>query len=130
MKQLLKILIIGMLCCSQITKAQQSSGDVIIGKVFAKSDGPLIGVNIKEIDPTNRIMSVAITDVNGNFSIKTKSSKNKLQLSYIGYTTITLAIGDKRKFSVEMEETNKIKEVIVTARKMSSTGALNIPTRE
>lgn len=63
-----------MLCCYQMTNAQQSSGDVIIGNVFATNDGALIGVAVREVDATNRIISATITDINGNFSLKVKNN--------------------------------------------------------
>jgi TonB-linked SusC/RagA family outer membrane protein len=130
MKQLLKILIIGMLCCYQTTNAQQSSGDVIIGNVSAKNDGTLIGVSIREVDATNRIVSATITDINGNFSLKVRNPQNKLQVNYVGYKPVTLAIGSRKKFSIEMIDATEISVVEVRAKKMSSTGSLNIPERE
>ena len=46
--------------------AQQSSGEIVIGKVFSKSEGPLIGVTIKEVDATNRVISGTITGAHNN----------------------------------------------------------------
>jgi len=130
MKQLLKILIIGMLCCYQMTNAQQSSGTVIIGNVYAKNDGALIGVAVREVDATNRIVSATITDINGNFSLKVKSPQNKLKVSYVGYKPVTLAIGALKKFAIEMIDATEMKVVEVKAKKMSNTGTMNIPERE
>lgn len=130
MKQLFKILIIGMLCCSQVTMAQQASQNMVIGKVFENTYGALIGVNISEIDATNRIISSTITDVNGNFALKVKNTGNKLKFNYVGFETVILAIGSRRNFSVEMSTSNKLKEVVIKAKKMSNTGSISIPERE
>jgi TonB-linked SusC/RagA family outer membrane protein len=132
MKQLLNtIWIIGLLFCSLPAEAQQTSGDMVVGKVFSKSDGELIGVSIREIDATNRVISGTITDVNGEFSLRIKNVKNKLVISYIGFKEQALAIGDRRNFSIELKEDDKIlDEVVVTAKKRTNTGTMNIPERE
>ena len=119
-----------MLCCYQMTNAQQSSGTVIIGNVYAKNDGALIGVAVREVDATNRIVSATITDINGNFSLKVKSPQNKLKVSYVGYKPVTLAIGALKKFAIEMIDATEMKVVEVKAKKMSNTGTMNIPERE
>ncbi|MDR2085873.1 MAG: SusC/RagA family TonB-linked outer membrane protein [Dysgonamonadaceae bacterium] len=126
---LVTLLIIILSGCFQTLSAQQA--DIIVGKVFSKSDGELIGVSVKEVDATNRVISGTVSDVNGDFSLRIKSSKNKLEVSYLGFKTQTLAIGDKKNFSIEMrEETQSLDEVVVTAKKRVNTGALSIPERE
>jgi TonB-linked SusC/RagA family outer membrane protein len=111
--------------------AQQSSGDMIVGNVFAKSEGGLIGVSIKEVDATNRVVSGTVTDVNGDFSLRVKNNRNKLEVSYMGFRTQVLKIEDKKNFSIEMKEDDKaLEEVVVVAKKRISTGTMTIPERE
>lgn len=130
MRKLLTILIIGLLCCFHQAKAQQSS-DIIIGNVFAKGEGGLIGVSVKEIDATKRIVSGTTTDINGDFSLRIKSNKNKLEVSYLGFKTQTLTIGDKKNFSIELKEDDfSLDEVTISAKKMANTGTMAIPERE
>jgi hypothetical protein len=44
------------------------------GKVTAKLDGePLIGVNVAEVDASNRVVSGTVTDFDGRFILKVKS---------------------------------------------------------
>ncbi|MDR1122297.1 MAG: SusC/RagA family TonB-linked outer membrane protein [Dysgonamonadaceae bacterium] len=132
MKQLFNIvLVIGLLCCFQPLKAQQTSGTVIVGKVFAKSEGPLIGVSVREVDATNRVVSGTVTDVNGDFSLKIKNAGNKLEISYLGYKTQSLSIGTKKNFPVELQENTKLlDEVVVTSKRQANTGTMVIPERE
>ena len=131
MKQLFKVLIILLCFCIQTINAQQSQDAVIVGNVFAKADGPLIGVNIKEIDETNRIVGGTISDINGNFVIKVKSRNNKLVFSYIGYQSLTVKFGSNKKLSIEMLEIdNKIKEVQIVAKRRVNTGTMTINERE
>jgi TonB-linked SusC/RagA family outer membrane protein len=125
------ILLIGLLCCLRPANAQQSSGDIIVGKVFAKAEGALIGVSVKEVDATNRVISGTVTDVNGDFSMRIKSAKNKLEVSYLGFKTQSFPIGSRKNFSIEMKDDEQmLGEVVVTAKKRVNTGTMNIPERE
>ena len=124
------ILIIGLLNCFFPVKAQQSS-DIIVGSVYAKGEGGLIGVSIQELDATNRVVSGTVTDINGDFSLQIKNPKNKLEFIYLGYNTLRVNIGNQKKFSIQMtEDTKSLSEVVVTAKKKVSTGTLSIPERE
>ena len=89
--------------------------------------GPVMMANITEIDANNRIVSAAQTDFNGNFSMEIKSKNNKLQISYIGYKTKTVPIGENTEFEIQMEDQQTLKEVVVVAKKRFSHGGLAIP---
>jgi TonB-linked SusC/RagA family outer membrane protein len=125
------LIIAGLFCLQQQTIAQQAAGEMVVGTVFSKADGELIGASITEIDATNRVISGTVTDINGKFSLKIKNPKNKLKFSYLGYEEKSVAIGDKRNFSIELEENIKeIAEVVITAKRHVNTGTMNIPERE
>ena len=53
----------------------------------------IIGANVKEIDKNNRIVSQAITDMNGNFTMNIKDPNNTLEISYIGFKMFSQKIG-------------------------------------
>ena len=93
-------------------------------------DGPVMMCNVVEIDANNRNISYSQTDINGNFSMEIKNTKNKLRISYIGYKTVTIPIGDKTVFDIEMQDENTIKEVVVVAKKRFRHGGLVIPENE
>ena len=42
--------------------------------------GPLMGATVCEIDGTGRIIESAITDMNGNFTMKVKNPKDRLRI--------------------------------------------------
>ncbi|MDR1738641.1 MAG: SusC/RagA family TonB-linked outer membrane protein [Candidatus Symbiothrix sp.] len=133
MKQSLNtiLLTVVLLCCGQHLAAQQASGEIITGKVFSKADGELIGASVREVDATNRTISGAVTDINGNFTMRIKNAKNKLLVTYFGYADKSIPIGNQKNFSIEMKENESVlNEVIVTAQKRTNTGAMNIPERE
>ena len=58
----------------------QKSGDMISG-VITDEMGPVMGANVVEMDAANRIISYAVTDINGNFSFKLKNPKNSLRVT-------------------------------------------------
>ncbi len=90
----------------------------------------LPGVNIVEIDGSNRMVNATVTDMNGNFVLQIKSSKNKLKFSYIGYKTVILPI-NKTLFNITLEDNAKVMtDVVITAKKKMQTSGLTIPERE
>ena len=93
------ILLMAVLFCSGMASAQ--SGAIVTGKVYAddEPDG-FIGATVIEMDKNGRIYSSALTDFNGNFSLKIKNPANKLNFSYVGYKKKSLPIGTKRRLSL------------------------------
>ena len=59
----------------------------IVSGTVADEIEPLMMVNVVEVDETGRFVEATTTDINGNFSIRVKNTKDKLQFSYIGYKT-------------------------------------------
>lgn len=56
-----------------------------------------------------------VTDMDGNYTLDVDGGK-ELQFSYIGYTTVTVAINGQAKIDVQLhEDTQTIDEVVVTA---------------
>ncbi|NDW17755.1 SusC/RagA family TonB-linked outer membrane protein [Dysgonomonas sp. 216] len=125
------LLIVTFLCSSQFIVAQQASGDIIVGNVYSKAEGGLIGVSVQEKDATNRVVSGTVTDINGDFSLKIKSRKNKLEISYMGFNKQTISIDDRKSFSIELKEnTTELETVVITAKPRTKTGTIDIPARE
>ena len=92
--------------------------------------GGIPGIQVKEMDSNNRIVSSAITDANGNFTMTVKNQKNKLVFHGMGYTDKTFPI-NKTVYKVNMAEAVKyMKEAVVTAKKKAPTTGLDIPQRE
>ena len=102
----------------------------LTGVVLDIQGFPLVGVNIME-NATNG----TITDIDGKFSIKV-TPQSVLHVSYIGYVTQTVKVGNKKNISIVMEEDSKtLEEVVVVGygsqKKVSVTGAVAaIQTKE
>ena len=128
MKNIRYILTLALFICASVAFAQQKR---ISGHVWSKNDGPVIMANVVEIDKSNRIVSATQTDMSGNFSLTIKNPANKLQISYIGYSTKVInPIGAQSSFKVEMIDKTALSEAkVVTTRKVKSNG-LAIPERE
>ena len=74
---------------------------MITGHVTAP-DGECIGASVVEQDKTGRIVSSAVTDFNGDFSLQVKNTDNTLKISKGGGKPQTLPIKDRRRFVVEL----------------------------
>ncbi|MDV7186164.1 DUF5686 family protein [Lutibacter sp. TH_r2] len=60
----------------------------------------------------------ALTNVDGTFTIKTKSKFTTLKISYIGYSSVIVPISEKDKFiRVKLEQTvESLNEIVITAK--------------
>ena len=83
------------------------------GKVTSGADGmPLPGVNVL----VKGTASGAITDIDGNFSMKVSPEAKILVFSYIGFKASEVEIGNTTNFDVVLkEDAQQLSEVVVTA---------------
>lgn len=90
---------------------KDSKDKKVTGHVVDSRGEPLIGVNVKiKGKPTG-----AITDMDGYFSLSAKET-DILDISYIGYATQEITIGNNSNLSIVMSEDNQLlNEVVVTA---------------
>jgi hypothetical protein len=85
-----------MLCVS----ISSAFAQVIVTGTVADEIEPLMMVNVVEVDESGRFVEATTTAMNGNFSMRVKNTKDKLQFSYIGYKTQLLPIGDRKVFNI------------------------------
>lgn len=117
------------LCLAMAVSAQK----MISGKVVDAATGEeIIGASVTEVDATGRVVMATVTNVNGDFSMSVKSTKDRLSVSYIGYKPQRLAIGTATSFRIKLaDETTQVSEVVVTARKRAGgESGFNISSRE
>jgi TonB-linked SusC/RagA family outer membrane protein len=96
----------------------------ITGTVSETSGEPIIGANVVEKGTTNGV----ITDLDGKFSLNVANGAT-LVITYIGYTTQEIAVGNRTSVEVKLVEDSKaLDEVVVvgygTVRKSDLTGAV------
>ncbi len=91
--------------------------------------GPVMGASVCEVDATGRIVEAAVTDINGNFTMKVRNPKDHIRFSYVGYETVKMAI-NRNQYKVQLQSKTTIKEVVVTSKSRLNAGGLAIPERE
>ena len=91
--------------------------------------GPLMGATVCEIDATGRIIESAVTDLNGNFTMKIRNQNDKIRFSYVGLKTVTLPI-NKTTYNLTLQSATVLKEVTVKSKRRMQGNNLPIPQRE
>ena len=112
----------------------QQSGNkakhTVTGQVVDEAGEPVIGASILEEGTTNGI----ITDIDGNFSLTTADGSN-LQISYIGYQTMTVKPEDGKALRIVLKEDSELLDEVVvvgfgTQKKVNLAGAVSVVTAE
>ncbi len=106
----------------------QTSGTTISGYIY-DDQGPLVGVNVTEVDAANRYVAYTVSDVNGNFSFKIINPSNRLRIACVGYQVQLLPFKGT-SYKIRMVEKTTLKEVVITSKAKSESSGLAIPQRE
>ena len=107
MKRFLLVLAFVGFACT-IALAQRT----VTGTVFDTNGEPLIGASVLVQNTT----SGTVTDIDGNFSLAVPEDANTLVISYTGFTTQNLTIGNESTYNIVLEENAaQLGEVVVTA---------------
>jgi len=106
----------------------QKAGQIIRGSVHDQ-EGPMMMVNVVEIDAANRIVAACVTDFNGNFSFKLVNPKDKIKISFVGCQTQILPINNT-VYKIRMTDITQIKEVVIKAKRRSEGSGLSVPVTE
>lgn len=119
-------LLCAMSCLFTLCQTAFAQERTVSGTVTDKTGLPVIGAAV--IDAQNRT-SGTLTDLDGNFSLNV-SSGTSLEISFMGYKTVTVPVGDNDFLSVTLEDdTEFLDEVVVvgygTVRKRDLTGAVS-----
>ena len=97
----------------------------ITGTVIDENKMPLPGASIL----VKGLSIGSFTDFDGNFSLNIPETGEVLVVSYLGYLTKELVIGNKATFNIQLEiDANSLDEIVVvgygTQRKSDITGAV------
>ena len=101
-----------LLCLMGISVCMYASGGkrTLNGLVTDVEGVPVIGANILVKGQTTGVIS----DVEGKFSITVSSPKDVLVISYIGYNTVEMIVGEKTSINVQLtESSNLLNDVVV-----------------
>ena len=129
MKQYIKIFLLA-LSLSLLSAVSFAQDITSVHGIVSDDFGPLMGATVCEIDGNGRIIESAVTDMNGNFTMKVRNaSAHKIRFSYVGLDTQTLKI-DKTTYDIKMESKTVLQEVTVKSKKRMNGNSLPIPERE
>jgi TonB-linked SusC/RagA family outer membrane protein len=98
----------------------------VTGTIVDEFGEPIIGANVLVKGTTNG----AVTDIDGNYSITGVSDSDELVVSYIGYASQTLPVGNQTTFNITMKEDGEnLEEVVVVGygvqKKKDLTGSVS-----
>ena len=96
-------------------------GQVLTGQVTDEKGEPLQTANVTEQDEQGRIYANAVTDINGNFSIKIVNPEHNIRVSYVGCKTFLTKVSNMPK-KVVLPPNELIQIVDVNARKRDVAG--------
>jgi len=107
MKQIFNLLLFWVLGVASL-----SAQKMVSGTVTDDNGLPMIGANVlvKEVNSIG-----TITDIDGNFSLQLPASASTLVISYAGYETNEIGIGNQTVFIVTLSEGKLLDEVVLTA---------------
>jgi len=126
-KQLLfvvKIVLIFAACLTGINSYAQSRA--VSGKVIDASGAPIAGASVIVVGNES---IYTVTDLDGNFALEVPAGAN-LNVSFIGYKSQVVAVGNQRTFEITLiEDTEVLEEVVVVGygvqRKSDVTGSVS-----
>ncbi len=114
------LMLLFLLCLFPLGALAQS---LVRGTVNDEGGEPIIGATVKVLGSNEG----AITDFNGNFSVKAASNAT-LSISYVGYATQEVSVGGRSNIAITLvEDANTLDDVVVigygTQKKKLVTGA-------
>lgn len=109
-----------------VSPAFAQEGKKITGHVVDDTNEPLIGASILVVGTSTGV----ITDLDGNFNIIVPSGVTALQISYVGYETVTVPVPSGNTVNVKMKsDAQMLSDVVVigygTQRKSDLTGSVS-----
>lgn len=109
-----------------VSPAFAQEGKKITGHVVDDTNEPLIGASILIVGTSTGV----ITDLDGNFNIIVPSGATALQISYVGYETVTVPVPSGNTVNVKMKsDAQMLSDVVVigygTQRKSDLTGSVS-----
>ncbi|MDR2917956.1 MAG: TonB-dependent receptor [Tannerella sp.] len=120
------IIILCLITCQLHATLVTQQGHKLTGTVVDTKGEPLIGVNIL----VKNSSTGAITDVDGKFSIENVASDAEITISYIGYVTQEITVGNRSAINITLvEDAQALEEVVVVGygsfKKSDLTGAIS-----
>ncbi|MDO5968494.1 TonB-dependent receptor [Flavivirga aquimarina] len=106
-------------------RENQQEGIRISGKIFDETGAALPGATIIEVGTINGTTA----NFDGNFSLNVANENSEVIVSYLGYESQTLAVGDRRQFDITLKvDSQNLEEIVIvgygTKTKKTLTGSV------
>ena len=92
---------------AEIESVQQSK--VIKGRITDETNEGVVGANVLVKGTTNGV----ITDIDGNYSISVSGNNAILVISFIGYKTQEIKVGNQTTVNVKLSEDSEMLDEVV-----------------
>ena len=79
------------------------------GLISDEQGQPLPGATILEKNTSNGV----VTDFDGNYSIQVSDDNASLIISFVGYKTLEVSVGDLSDFNFNLQPDNELDEVVI-----------------
>ncbi len=126
-KNALKFLTLLFLCSFSVLQIFAQSGVTVKGKITDEAGAPIFGASISEKGTTNGV----VTDADGQYSITVKNASSKLVISFVGYASKEVTVGNQTSLSMALSRSDapNLEDVVVVAygsqKKVTVTGAVS-----
>ena len=112
-----------MMLCGAVAYAQKN----VTGTVVDATGEAVIGASVKVLGGAGS--TGTITDFDGNYTLQNVPENAKLEFSYVGYTTQTIAVAGKTRIDVTLQEDRQLLDEVVVVgygvqKKSDVTGAM------
>ncbi len=120
-----KLLFLIICCVFSLLGSAAHAQITVSGTVLDETDFGLPGASV-QIKGSSVGM---ITDLDGKFTLSVPSSNSVLVVSYVGYETQEIKVGDKREFTIKLNNNTQVMDEVVivgfgTQKKVNATGAV------
>ena len=104
------------------------AGDTISG-IISDKYGPMIWVNVVELDSSDSVVAHTVTDFGGFFHFRLVNPDDRMQIPFVGYETVVIPI-DTTFFEIKMKEWDELPQVEMNADSSYKYKGIPIPLRE
>lgn len=92
-----------------VAMVEQQQGRRVTGIVTDNQGEPLIGASVRQKGTSNG----CITDMDGKFTLTMKEGSQELEVSYVGYRTVTLRVKDDKPLSIQLDDDSELMDEVV-----------------
>jgi len=122
-------ILLGCLVLSIVQISAQTT-KTVSGTITDEKGLPLAGATISAMGNNNSVVSTAVTDAKGNYSIRVSDQVKSIRVAYVGLEEKTIALGGKTVVSTQLvSAASNLNEVVVVGygvqRKKDLTGSIS-----